>query len=244
MKTGLLAPAALAIIAATLPPIPAAAAEVSIVATNPVIELGIYEQVEVEPDLVTIGAGVETEAPTAVEALRRNSAEMERVIELVKALGIAPRDIQTTRVSLNAVYDYDQAQRRQIFRGYTASNQVSVKLRNIARTGEVLDALVSAGANNIYGPNFAIDDDTAAKAEARKRALERGQAQAEEYARAAGYTGVRLLQVSEAITGQGGPMPRDAMKQVAMEAAAAVPPIESGLVSTGVSVQLTFEMVR
>ncbi len=244
MKTGYLAPAALAMMAIAAPAIPAAAAEVSITATNPVVELGIYEQVEVEPDLVTIGAGVETEAPTAVEALRRNSAEMARVIELVKALGIDSRDIQTTRVSLNAQYDYDQEQRRQVFRGYTASNQVSVKLRNIASTGEVLDALVSAGANTIYGPSFAIDDDTAAKAEARKRALERGQAQAEQYARAAGYTGVRLLQVSESITGQGGPVLRDAMKQVAMEASSAAPPIESGLVSTGVSIQLTYEMVR
>lgn len=222
------------------------AAEVTIAATNPVVELNIFEQVEVEPDIATIGAGVDTEALTAVEALRKNSADMQRVIDLIKALGIAPRDIQTTRVTLNARYDYDQARRRPVFLGYTASNQVSVKLRDIKRSGEVLDALVSAGANNVFGPNFSIEDDTAAKADARKRALARGQEQAQEYARAAGYAGVRLLQVAETI--QTSPRTYDSSAIVVtasrVEASAPPPPIEPGLVGTGVNIRLTYEMVR
>ncbi len=235
-----LAAAPLAVIAA-----PATAAEVTIAAANPVVELSLYEQVEVEPDVATISAGVETNAATAVEALRRNSAEMQRVVDLIKALGIAPRDIQTTRVTLNAQYDYNQTTRRPVFRGYTASNQVTVKLRDIKRTGDVLDALVGAGANNIYGPNFMIEDDTAAKADARRRALARGQAQAEEYARAAGYSGVRLLQVAETIhSGPSAKMGDAIVVTAARVESAPPPPIEPGLVGTGVSVQLTYEMVR
>lgn len=245
MTYRILASLALATSSLAIASVPASAAEVTLAATNPVVELNLYEQVEVEPDMATITAGVDTNAPTAVEALRKNSAEMQRVIDLIKALGIAPRDIQTTRVNLNAQYDYDQTSRRQIFRGYTASNQVSVKLRDIKRTGDVLDALVSAGANNIYGPTFSIEDDTAAKADARRRALTRGQAQAEEYARAAGYSGVRLLQVAETIhSGPGAKMGDAIVVTAARIESAAPPPIEPGLVGTGVSVQLTYEMVR
>ncbi|GAA4035849.1 SIMPL domain-containing protein [Parerythrobacter jejuensis] len=224
--------------------IPATAAEVQIVATNPVIELSVYEQIKVEPDIVTIGAGVTTDAPTAVEALRRNSAEMQRVIDLLKARGIASRDIQTTSINLNAQYDYNRNTQRQVFRAYRASNRVSVQLRDIPRAGEVLDALVSGGATDISGPSFSIEDDTAAKADARKGALERGKKQAEEYAQLAGYSGVRLLQIGESIRGNSGVSDGGLMMARAESVSAAPPPpIEAGLVSTGVSLSLTFEMV-
>lgn len=245
MTTRVLAPATLALAAAMTMGGTAHAAEVTIAATNPVVELGIYEQVKVEPDLATISAGVETTAPTATEALRRNSAEMQRVVDLIKALGIAQRDIPTTRVSLNPQYDYEPNTGRAVFRGYQASNQVSVNLRDIKRTGEVLDALVSAGATNVYGPSFSVEDDSAAKAEARRRAMARGLAQAEDYARAAGFAGVRLLQVQESIYAEAAPMERAvAYKAVAEAAADAIAPIEPGMVETGVSIQLTYEMVR
>ncbi len=222
---------------------PAAAAEVSIDAKNPVIELSVYEQVEVEPDIVTIGAGVTTMAPTAVAALRQNSADMKKVIDRIKSLGVAERDIQTTGINLNAQYDYDQAQRKQIFRGYQASNRVSVKLRQIQRAGEVLDALVAAGATDLSGPDFSIEDDTEAKARARASALERAKAQALEYARFAGYSNVRLLQVSESITGNGPQPPRPLVARMAMDSAEKAP-VQPGVVGTGVNVSLTFEMVR
>lgn len=244
MTTRTLAPAALALGALALPLAPAQAAQVNITASNPVVELGIYEQVKVEPDVATISAGVETTAPTASEALRRNSAEMQRVVDLVKKLGIEPRDIQTARISLNPQYDYDGQSGRAVFRGYQASNQVSVNLRDIERTGEVLDALVAAGATNVSGPNFSISDDTAAKAEARTRAIARGLAQAREYARAAGYSDVRLLQVSENIMVEAVPMERGMANKVVAEAAADFAPIEPGMVETGVNIQLTYEMVR
>jgi uncharacterized protein len=244
MRFRVLTSSAFALAAAAVSVVPAQAAQVTIASTGPVIELGIYEQVKVEPDLAAITAGVETTAPTAVEALRRNSAEMQRVVELIKALGIAARDIQTTRVSLNPQYDYEPNTGRAVFRGYQASNQVSVNLRDIKRTGEVLDALVSAGATNVYGPSFSVEDDSAAKAEARKRAMTRGLAQAEEYARAAGFAGVRLLQVQETIYAQAAPMERAVAYKAVTEAADAAAPIEPGLIEAGVSIQLTYEMVR
>jgi uncharacterized protein YggE len=247
MTNRLLASAALvpAALAMATTAVPAHAAQVTITTTNPVIELSVYETVKIEPDVATITAGVDTSAVTAVEALRENSVAMQRVIDLLKQQGVDPRDIQTARISLNPQYDYEPNTGRAVFRAYQASNQVSVKLRDIKRTGEVLDALVSAGATNVYGPMFSIDDSTAAKAEARKRGLARGLAQAEEYARAAGYSGVRLLQVQESIFAQAmtfdSPM---AYKVVAEAAAAAAAPIEPGLIEEGVTIALTYEMVR
>jgi len=173
--------------------------------------------------------------------MRQNAQEMDAVIKRIKSLGIADRDIQTTGINLGARYDYDQSSQRQVFRGYTASNRVSVILRKVADTGKVLDSLVAAGATDLGGPQFSIDDDTAVKAQARKGAMARAKAQAMEYATWAGYTGLRLLEVSESISGDQ-PMP---MVQRAMaESSNKATPVEPGLVGTAVSVTVKYEMTR
>jgi len=235
---------AIAFIAASALTLPAAAlaANVEIATGGPVVELNVYESVDVAPDTATIGAGVTTEAPTATEALRQNSAEMQKVIARIKALGVAEKDIQTTGINLNARYDYDQATQRQVFRGYMASNRVSVILRKIDDTGRVLDALVEAGANDINGPTFSIDDDTAAKDAARKRAVERAQAQAKAYAVMLGYDGAKVLAISEGLTGNS-PMPLMAeMRLSATKVDAA--PVQPGMVQAGVNISITYELVK
>ena len=235
--------APLALTAAALAIAPAAlAAEVDIEAQGPVIELNIYETVEVEPDMATIGAGVSTEAPTAVAALRQNSVEMQRVIERIKSLGVKERDIQTTGINLNPRYDYDRTSQRQIFRGYQASNRVSVKLRKIEETGAVLDALVAAGATDLSGPSFSVEDDTAAKDAARDRAMERARERAMAYARLAGYPDIKLLSVSETIQART-PSPMVMRTAAVEDVQVAAAPVQPGLVGTGVSLSLTYEMV-
>ena len=221
---------------------PALAADIQLQAQGPLIELSVSETVKARPDIATVTAGITSQAQTAVEAMRVNAAAMDRVVERIKALGISPDDIQTTGIELGARYDYDQAQQRQIFRGYQASNRVSVILRKVPDTGRVLDALVAAGATDIGGPSFSIDDDTAPRAQARKAALEKARKQAEDYAKWAGYTGVRLLQVSEnAQPGQPVPyMARDAIVVTGSK----VTPVEPGLVGTMVTVGVTYEMTR
>ncbi|QZD86245.1 SIMPL domain-containing protein [Qipengyuania psychrotolerans] len=221
----------------------AQAAEIQIAVTGPVVELSVIEQVEAEPDLVNVSAGVTTDASTAVEALRLNSVEMRKVIDRLKALGVAERDIQTTGINLNARYDYDQRQQRQIFRGYQASNRVSVTLRDIDETGKVLDALVAAGATDLSGPSFSLDDDTSAKAQARGSAMTRGRAQALEYARMAGYADIRLLEVNETISGFAPPQPM--MRQESVQTAADTSaPVQPGLVATSVNITVKYEMTR
>ncbi|MCL9982702.1 MAG: SIMPL domain-containing protein [Erythrobacter sp.] len=235
--------AALAVTTLALPSHAMAEANIEIEAEGPVIELSVFESVSVAPDIATIGAGVTTEAPTATEALRQNSAEMQKVVARIKALGVAERDIQTTGINLNARYDYDQATQRQAFRGYQASNRVSVILRKIDQAGRVLDALVEAGANDLNGPSFSIENDEAAKDAARKRAIERAQARVKAYADMFGYDGAKVLWISENIEGRG-PMPEMAMMRVSADAVAAAPPVQPGMVSTGISMAFKFELVK
>jgi uncharacterized protein len=235
--------ASLAVLALALPAGVVASPNIEIDATGPVIELNIFESVSAEPDMATIGAGVSTEAPTATEALRANSAEMVKVIDQIKKLGVAERDIQTTGINLNAMYDYDQQARRQVFRGYQASNRVSVKLRNIAETGRVLDALVTAGATDLNGPSFGLENDEPAKDVARKRALERAAARAADYARQLGYDSAKVLAITESISGSS-PMPERATMRASADMVAAAPPVQPGMVSTGISITIQYELVK
>ena len=221
--------------------VPATAAEIQIGATGPVVELTVQESVEAEPDIATVGAGVTTQAQSAVEAMRANAEAMTAVVARIKQLGVAERDIQTTGINLGAMYDYNQQTQRQVFRGYQASNRVSVKLREVPRTGEVLDALVAAGATDLSGPDFSIEDESTARSQARRAAMETAQAQAMEYARAAGYTGLRLLEISESVAVQP-PIPFG--RAVAAEAADASTPVQPGLVQAGVTVRVTYELTR
>ncbi|WP_324827959.1 SIMPL domain-containing protein [Qipengyuania zhejiangensis] len=223
---------------------PAQAAEIQIASQGPVVELTVNEVVRSAPDVAQVGAGVMTRAKTAQEAVRLNAQQMERLIDKLRALGIARKDIQTSNFNLNAQYSYNNDGTPPTFVGYDVSNQVSVKLRDLKRAGEVLDALVGAGANNIYGPNFMLEDDVDAKAQARKAAFERGRLMATDYARMAGYAGVRLLEVSESFQSFG-PMPvMERAIAVSASSADTTTPIEPGEVGTGVSITVKYEMTR
>lgn len=233
--------AILAAAAALALPAAAHAQQVEIEATGPVIELSVYEQVTAEPDLVTIGAGVTTQARTAVEAMQMNAAQMSSVIARIRSLGVPAKDIQTTGINLNAQYDYDRTNQRQIFRGYQVSNRVSVKLRDLEGTGAALDALAAAGATDLSGPNFSIEDDEAAKDAAREAAVMRAKERAEDYARMSGYSGVRVLSISEALQGRS-PGPQPQMRTMMAAEAVQDTPIQVGEVATGVNITIRYEM--
>jgi hypothetical protein len=219
------------------------AAEIHIEAKNPVVELSVTEMVESAPDTATFSTGVENSAPTASAALRANSAQVAKVISQLKSLGIAEKDIQTSGISLSPEYEYVQATQQNRFKGYRVSNQVSVKMRDITKLGTILDQVVASGATNINGPYFSIDDDSGVKKTARAAALANGKAQAESYARAAGFGGVRLLSVSEGLVGQPMPYVKTGNRMMA-EAADASVPVQPGQVGTSVVLNLQYEMVR
>lgn len=232
----------LAMLAAAIATPAFAGVEVTPSAANPVVELSITETVLGAPDTATFSTGVTSKALTAQDALRMNSAEMDKVIKQIVAQGIKREDIQTSGINLNAEYEYNNEGRQPRFTGYQVTNQVTVKVRKIDRLGPILDAVVSNGANNLSGPSFSIDDDSAAKRDARDKAMKRAEAQALDYAKRTGFTGVQLLAVSEAIY-NASPMGGMADKRMmAVQAEAA--PIEGGQVGTSVTVSATYQMTR
>lgn len=204
------------------------------------LDLSVTGEVSRVPDIAIISAGVVTRAATATAALEQNASRMERVRAALKRAGIADRDVQTSNISLNPEYRYRENLPPQL-NGYTASNQVNVRFRDIRNTGKILDALVAEGANQINGPNLTIDKPEAALDEARLKAIANGRARAEIYARALGMRVVRLLSVSEG-GGYSVPQPMVMMRAEAASAGRADTKIDPGEQEVQVTVAMSFEL--
>lgn len=191
------------------------------------------------PDVAIITAGVVTRAATAGGAIQENSARMDRVLAALKRAGVADRDVQTSSINLNPEYRYQDNKAPELV-GYSASNQVSIRFRDIRNSGKILDALVAEGANQINGPNLTIDKPEAALDEARVNAIANGRARAELYARAMGKRVTRLVSVSE--SGGSYPVPPPMPMVERMAAQAADTKIVAGEQKLQISVSMVFEL--
>lgn len=192
------------------------------------------------PDVATLSTGVVTQAADANAALKANSAQMNKVVAAIRAAGIAERDIQTSGININPQYRYAENQPPTIT-GYQASNTVNIKVRDIAKLGEVLDALVASGANQVNGPSFEIDQPEAAYDEARQAALKKAQSRAEMYAKSLGLRVRRIVSISE---GGGFQPPMPMMKAMAMDARMESAPVAPGETTLSANLDVVFELGR
>ena len=192
------------------------------------------------PDVAIITAGVATRSSTAGGAIQENSARMDRVLAALKRAGVADRDVQTSSINLNPEYRYQENKAPELV-GYSASNQVSIRFRDIRNSGKILDALVAEGANQINGPNLTIDKPETALDEARTNAIASGRARAELYARALGKRVTRIVSVSEGGGNYPVPPPMPVMVE-RMAAQAADTKIVAGEQKLQVSVTMVFEL--
>jgi len=192
------------------------------------------------PDVARITAGVVTVAPSATAALSQNATQMTSVRSALKRAGIADRDIQTSSINLYPDYRQDAQGNNPQIVGYRASNEVSVRFRDIAATGKILDALVAQGANQINGPMLTIDKPEAAMDEARTQALANARARAELYAKALGKRVGRILSISEA--GVVNALPMIMMRQSARGNVADSTSVDPGEQSVTVSLSVSFEL--
>jgi len=231
------------LVSAAIPLAPAAAqttGQVTQAITGTRLDISASGEVSRVPDLAIISAGVVTRASTAAAALQQNSARMDRVISALKGAGVADRDIQTSSISLNPEYRYPENQSPQLV-GYTASNQVTIRFRDIRNSGTILDALVAQGANQINGPTMTIEHPEAALDEARTKAIAAGRGRADLYARALGMRVVRVVSVSE--TGGSYPVPPPMpYAERAMAASAPATKIEPGEQKLEVNLSMVFEL--
>ncbi len=231
---------AAALCGATLAPMPALADGASITQAIAGTRLDIVARGESTrvPDLATISTGVETRAASAGAALSEAARRVAAMRAELKKAGVADRDIQTSSIRLNPQYIYADGKAPRLT-GYEANNTLSVRFRNVADSGKVIDALVAAGANQINGPSFSIEDPAAALDEARTRAIARGRAQADLYARALGLRVVRVVSVSE-LGGDYAPPPMPMMARAAeMDSSTKIDPGEQKL---NVNLAMTFEL--
>ncbi len=223
---------ALAAIAATLFATPALAQT----ALSPAISVTGEANVSVAPDLAQIDGGVSTDAKTAREASDANNAAMAKVLLALKGAGIAEKDYQTSRLSLQPQYATpSKTNERPAVVGYRASNRVTIKVRDITKVANTIDVLIGAGANDIGGINFMVSQASKLLDEAREQAIADARRKAQIYAKAAGVTLGEPIAIAEE---GGAPVPMFRSKVAGGMAASA--PVAQGEETRSVTVGVSW----
>lgn len=193
-----------------------------------------------EPDIARVSVGVETSAESISEAVAENETRMASVLDALQAAGIDEVDIQTTNYSINLDRYPEPMPRADAATGepsaqYRVSNMANVIVRDLENVGGVLDAVVEAGANNIWGISFALEDPTAAQAEARADAIDNAAARAEALAELSGVKLGPVMSISEVVGAV--PVPMGISAERAMSAGGSISP---GELEIGYQVQVAY----
>jgi len=207
----------------------AASAQTAMPATRTIAMSGTGT-VKGPPDMADISAGVTTEAPTAVAAMNRVFAALEKQ-------GIARRSIQTSNFSVSPNYSSRTPNETPRLAGYRVSNQVHVILEDITKVGMALDALVAAGANQMNGLNFSIKEPAPLLAKVRSEAVADARLRAQQYAAAAGVALGQILSISE---GGSSEPPRPMYRMMAMAEDSV--PVAAGEESVSANVTIVWEI--
>jgi uncharacterized protein len=170
-------------------------------------------EVKVQPEIATTTIGVDVQAATVDAAMTEAQARMTAILEAMKGLGIADKDIQTSNFSIN----FERDQSREVAPAatpttsgefqpvpgfYRVSNMVQVTIRDLESVSEVLDTAVKSGANNIWGIAFGLDDTSTLEAQAREDAIRDARARAESLAALNGVKAGGVVSISEVIPNQ------------------------------------------
>lgn len=208
------------------------------------ISVGGTGIVTVDPDLATITIGAQNQSKSLATAQEENSTAITTVTKVLTDSGIETKDIQTSGYTINPVTKYDDNGNYAGIIGYQVDTVLSVTVRDITKVGTLLDAVVSAGANQVLGVSFSVADPAKPTSEARKAAVDDARAKADELAQASGVVVTGVLSIQETLA----PMP----KPQDFGAAASAPSDSSGVarqvsISPGssdleVDVQIVFEV--
>jgi hypothetical protein len=195
-------------------------------------------QVGAEPDMARVSSGVVSEAETAREALTRNSAAMKKLIAGLKSAGVDAKDIQTTSFHVEPRYTNPRDGQPPVINGYRVVNQVEIRVRDLARLGELLDSLVTLGANQMSGLSFEVSKAETLKDEARRAAMTNALRRARLFAEAAGATVGEVVSIAEDVQVVGGPRPFAMARKAVAEAV----PVESGSETLEARVTVTWAL--
>lgn len=194
-----------------------------------------------KPDLAQMDLGVQTDALTVKEAQAQNTQKMNAIIDAVAALGVKKEDVQTSNYSIQPKIDWKDG--RQNIIGYSVMQTLTVKVRDLNKTGDVLAKAGELGANQVGGVNFTIDDPTSLKEQARLKAIEDARKKADALTKQLGLSVVKVVTFSESAPGMTlMPYMARAYDMAAPEAAVPSPKIESGSLDVLSDVSVTFEV--
>ena len=204
------------------------------------ITVGATGIVQAAPDMATITLGVTNENAEASAAMQATSDAVSQVLDRLKELGIEDKDVQTRDLSLSPVWSgrNNQTGEAPEITGFVASNRVFVRVRDLPKLGQVMDAVIQDGANDFGGLSFGVQNPKPLEAQARAEAVGDAKAKAEQLAQAAGVTLGPVQSISEQ---SGGVHPAPMMREMRMADASSVP-VAGGEVSVSVSVSMEFEI--
>jgi uncharacterized protein YggE len=153
--------------------------------------------VTLPPDSAHVTSGVTTTGKTVKEAIGANSKLMAAVTAALSASGIDQRDIQTSQLSVQPIYVTPEPRTEQKLSGYRVTNQVSVKIRQVDKVGDIVDRVTAAGATDVGNIAFLVSDKSKALDQAREAAITDARRKAEIYARASGISVGRTIWITE-----------------------------------------------
>ena len=231
-------PAAVMLCLALFAPMTAQAAE----AQPPILSVSGSGMVQGAPDQAAITLGVVTRAETAGEAQQENAAKAAAIRSALTALGVEDADVKTEDYNFRPEYSREAGERSVVV-GYTASNVIRVKVRNVALVGDVVDAALANGANTIRSLEFSIRDTDALRKRALESAVKDAKSKADAIAHALGKSIVGVQHVSEN-TGMFQPRQSNAMMMKSMDAAGGSTPIDAGTLSLSADVHIDFILAR
>ena len=192
--------------------------------------------VAAEPNVAHVSAGIVSEADTAKDALARNTTAMAKLLDGLKGLGIAPRDMQTVAFNVEPRYTQPKEERPAVISGYRVVNQVRLAVRDVKRLGEILDQAIALGANDIRSIAFDVDKAETLKDDARRQAMDNARRRADLYAKAAGAQLGPVLRIAEDVRALAAARPTS----FGRAAIAAEVPIEAGTRTLEVEVHVTY----
>jgi uncharacterized protein YggE len=198
-------------------------------------------RVRVDPDIARINIGVEVMRPTVREASDANQELVDSVLGALTDAGIPEEDLQTSGYSVYAERYGPNGPLPEDQTNYRVTNTVNVTVRDLETVGEVIDAAIEAGANNIYGIEFAVDDTTSYNSEARAAAVEDARARAAELAELTGVELGGVVSVSEVI---GTVSPFNNFRADALAMGSGGTSIQPGQVSMTMQLQIVFEIAQ
>jgi uncharacterized protein YggE len=198
--------------------------------------------VSAAPDFAEVTLGVTSTGKNAGDTVAANAQAANALVALIKTEGVAPADIQTSTVSVSPMFSQagPNQETAPTVTGYSVSNNLTVRVRDIPRLGALIDKAVTAGANSIYGIGFGHNNPSALLDKARPLAVADARRKAEIFAAAGGGRIGRLMVLTE----EAGRQPPMAFSRVYTAAAAAPTPIEAGEDKLTVSVNARFELTQ